>query len=117
MLLTLTASESLFDMGHDDFAKTAERLICLFDSINIGVISLIREKDCVKIESTLGLLELYPQDKAGYYLLTGLERMIEQNPGRVDTDVLEYDLPQMSVIDDYFCDIDWYQNEVLTEVD
>lgn len=117
MLLTLTPSETLFGIGTDDYAKTAEKLIVLLETAIKVSISPRREQNCIKLESVMGEMQLYPEDKAGYYLLTGLDRIIDQHWDDVDAELLEFQLPGMSIIDDCFCDLDWYEDEVLTEID
>lgn len=115
MLLELTPSESLFDIGTDDFARTAEKLICLLDRMHICA-DPYRKNNCITLKTSLGELVFYTKDSAGYYQLRGLERMIEQNPDKLDVDLLENQLPEMDIVDDYFCDLDWYEDEVVLTI-
>ena len=113
MLLELTPSESLFGIGSDEHAKTAEKLICLLDQMNIST-EPYRENNCITLKTSLGELVFYTKDSAGYYQLRGLERMIEQNPDKLDIDLLESQLlPEMDIVDDYFCDLTWYYEELI----
>ena len=105
MMFTLTSTTARYDIGNDDFAESAEAIIQLLNKAGLNC-SPTRTKKYININTQYGLLEIFPPNEEGYLLLLGLEYVIDNSD--IDIDLLETELPEHLVIDDYFCDTSWY---------
>lgn len=108
--LTLTPFIGIYDIGGDDLATTAEKLIHLLKKSGVTIDEARR---CISSKQAFILLicgeaelTFYPKDESGYFILKGLADLDWDG---VDEGMIEVGLLPLEIMDDYFCELyDYY---------